>query len=48
MVRFISIVILALISLLAAFPAPTHLLWLLAVMVQSYPWIFAAVLCCCW
>src|SRR6185312_4342458 len=44
MVRFIAIVVLALVSLLAVFPAPLHFLWLLAVVVQSYSWICASVI----
>ncbi|HLI94028.1 MAG TPA: alpha/beta hydrolase [Puia sp.] len=40
MLRFITIVILLLVSLLAAFPAPAFPLWLLAMIVQGYPWIF--------
>jgi acetyl esterase/lipase len=44
MVRFITIVVLLLVSLLAAFPAPAYFLWLVAVFVQAYPWVFAILL----
>src|SRR5580698_4115373 len=43
MFRLIAIICLLLISLLAVFPAPAYPLWLLAVIVQSFPWIFAAI-----
>lgn len=42
MLRLITILCLLLISLLAVFRAPAYPLWLLSVIVQSYPWIFAA------
>ena len=42
MFRLISILCLLLISLLAVFRAPAYPLWLLSVIVQSFPWIFAA------
>jgi hypothetical protein len=41
MFRLIAILCLLLISLLAVFRAPAYPLWLLSVIVQSYPWIFA-------
>jgi acetyl esterase/lipase len=41
MVRLIAILCLLLTSLLAVFPAPAYPLWLLSVIVQSFPWIFA-------
>ncbi len=37
------ILLLLLISLLAVFPAPTYLLWLLSVIVQEFPWIFVSI-----
>jgi acetyl esterase/lipase len=43
MFRLIAILCLLLISLLAVFRAPVYPLWLLSVIVQSYPWIFAGV-----
>ena len=42
MFRLISILCLLLISLLAVFHAPAFPLWLLSVIVQSFPWIFVA------
>ncbi|HEV2353574.1 MAG TPA: alpha/beta hydrolase, partial [Puia sp.] len=44
MLRFITIVVLLLISLLAVFPAPAFPLWLLAVIVQGYSWIFVVLM----
>ena len=44
MFRLISILCLLLISLLAVFRAPAYPLWLLSVIVQSFPWIFAALI----
>jgi acetyl esterase/lipase len=43
MFRLIAILCLLLTSLLAVFRAPAYPLWLLSVLVQSYPWIFAGV-----
>jgi acetyl esterase/lipase len=44
MARFITILCLLLISLLAAFPAPVHFLWVPAVFVESYPLIFVLII----
>src|SRR5579863_10469116 len=44
MVRFITILCLLLLSLLAAFRAPVGLLWMAAVFVQSYPLIFVLII----
>ena len=43
MVRLIFIILIFLISLLAIFKAPAYYLWLLAVVVTEYPWIFVGV-----
>ncbi|SEI96198.1 Acetyl esterase/lipase [Dyadobacter koreensis] len=40
MINIVSTVILFLVSLLAVLPAPAFYLWLLAIAVDEYPWIF--------
>ncbi len=40
MIRFILIFLLFLVSLLAVFPAPTYHLWILAILVTEFPYIF--------
>ena len=40
MIRLILTIILLLISLLAIFKAPEYYLWMLAILVTEYPWIF--------
>src|SRR5579863_10702605 len=44
MVRFITILCLLLLSLLAAFRAPVGFLWIPAVIVQAYPLIFVGII----
>ncbi|MGI4021944.1 MAG: alpha/beta hydrolase fold domain-containing protein [Janthinobacterium lividum] len=44
MVRFILIFLLFLISLLTVFPAPTYHLWLLAILITEFPYIFIGIL----
>lgn len=43
MFRFITIICLLLLSLLAVFPAPITFLWYVSLAVQEYPWVFALV-----
>src|SRR3954469_13484782 len=43
MIRLVLIIILLLISLLAIFKAPTYHLWLLAIGVAEFAWIFTAI-----
>jgi acetyl esterase/lipase len=42
MIRLSMILLLLLISLLAVFRAPAYPLWLLSIIVQEFPWIFAS------
>jgi acetyl esterase/lipase len=44
MLRIILIIIVLAMSLLVLFPAPTNLLWYVAIMVSEFPWIFMALL----
>ena len=44
MIRLITILCLLLISLLAVFRAPAYPLWLLSVIVQELPWVFAGII----
>lgn len=43
MMRLILIILIFLISLLSIFKAPAYYLWLLAIAVTEYPWIFAGI-----
>ena len=43
MVRFLVIILLFLLSLLAIFPTPSHYTWYLTLMVTEFPWIFLAI-----
>src|ERR1700744_5444642 len=43
MPRFILIVLLFLLSLLAIFPTPSHYIWYVTIMVTEFPWIFLCV-----
>jgi len=43
MIRLILIILIFLISLLSIFKAPAYYLWLLAVVVTEYPWVFAGI-----
>jgi acetyl esterase/lipase len=43
MARLVLIILLFLISLLAIFKAPAYYLWLLAVAVTEFPWVFAGI-----
>jgi len=40
MIRFLFIFLLFLVSLLAVLPAPTYHLWILAILVTEFPWVF--------
>jgi acetyl esterase/lipase len=43
MVRFIAILLFFLASLLAVFRAPAFPLWMLSILVQEFPWVFAGI-----
>jgi len=43
MIRLIVIILLYLMSLLILFKAPTYHLWLLAIMVSEFPWVFVII-----
>ena len=43
MIRFITILLFLLISLLAVFRAPAFPLWMLSILVQEFPWIFVGI-----
>jgi acetyl esterase/lipase len=43
MTRFIAILLFFLISMLAVFRAPAFPLWMLSILVQEFPWVFAGI-----